>query len=472
MAKTTLVGFLQSIREFQKPAMNKIFHLLLPLFIVTGTCDAQKKVSSAIKKPTPFKIRKPAPMIKYEEPSKKKAEVGEPANIGSNAVHAEKRDAKFNQYSNNAVLSANDIVLNNLILKVDTEKKITGNALLIYGSNGKIFSYDLDRQTINWRYLETGITSSGSNRFNVNGATLYVPYIDGTLAALDVNTGSVYWKDKIGLRRDKSLLTRQNATINNDQIFIAARNSNLYAINKKNGSMAWNYELQYEFNIYPPVIIGDGIYINNAPYIYKFQAQTGKPAWQRNFTKAMYASMVADGKRLYATDESNTLYAINPDADSSIDWEFKLSDNQYGVGENIIIDKGTIYMAGKANPDSKATSIYGISAADGKQLWKTDLAKDEVVSLNMIDGQIYGYMKDNLFTIDPEDGKLLHSVKPPEEPISNIIRETETSLLYLSQNGLVRISKIDKNFKLIPVSELKTDEPESKANIQLVTKDN
>ncbi len=457
--------------DLNQPAMNKKICLLLPFLVFTSVCDAQTKVTPKIKKPVPLKIRKPERTIKYEDASKKRAEINETSDIGPNVIQSAKGNTKFNTYSNNTVLTEGDIVLTNLDRKVDMEKKIAANALLIYGSNGKIISFDLEKQKVNWGYMEKGITSSGSNRFNVDGATLFVPYIDGTLTALDINTGAVYWKDRIGLLRDKSVLTRQNAVVDKDLLFIAARNSNLYAINKYKGTMVWNYELQYEFNIFPPVVMGEGVYINNAPYVYKFQAQTGKPAWKRNFDKAMYATIVVDGKRLYATNESNTLYAINPDASSSIDWEFKLSDNQYGVGENIIMESDAIYLAGKANPGSKATSIYGIGATDGKQLWKTDLPKEEVMSLNMIDGKIYGYMKDNLFIIDSKDGKLLNSVKPPESPISNIMKETENTLLYLSPNGLVRISRTDETFKLIPIAELKIEEAGSRANIQLVAKD-
>lgn len=451
--------------------MKKIIYLLLLLFIITGVCEAQQKAATGIKKPAPLKIKKPAPMIKYEDPSLK-AKANQTAETAPIAIHAEKSDPKFNTYSNNAVLTDADIVLNKLTRKVDTAKKITGSALLIYSSNGKVTSFNLDRQAVNWSYLEAGITSSGSNRFSIDGAALYVPYVDGTLTALDINTGSVYWRDKIGLRRDKSLLTRQNAVTDQHHLFIAARNSNFYAIDKLSGNMAWNYELQYEFNIYPPVVMGDGVYINNAPYLYKFEARGGKPGWKRSFGKAMYARVVADGKRLYAADESNALYAINPEASSSIDWEFKLSDNQYGVGENIILDNGVIYLAGKANPSSKATSIYAVNALDGKQLWKTDLAKEEVTSLDLVDGQLYGYIKDNFFMIDARDGKLLNSSKPPEPPISNIIKENENTLLYLGQNGLIRISKADKSFKLIPVAELKIEEAGSQANIQLIGKGN
>lgn len=444
----------------------------MPLFIVTGVCDAQKKVTPKIKKPPPFAIKKPVPMIEDVDSSKKEPEVIETADINLNAVQSDKQGDTFNKYSNNRVLTEKDMVLSHLNREVDVAKKISSNALLIYGSNGTVLSFDLTRQAVNWSYTETGITNSGSNKFNVDGATLYVPYIDGTLTALDINTGSVYWRDNIGFRRDKSLLTRQNAVINKDLLFVAARNSNLYAINKQKGTLVWNYELQYEFNIYPPVVMGEDVYINNAPYVYKFEAQTGKPAWQRGFNKAMYATMVADQKRLYATNESNTLYAVNPDASSSIDWEFKLSDNQYSVGENIILNSGVIYLAGKANPDSKASSIYGINTTDGKQLWKTDLAKEEVMDLNMIDGQLFGYMKDSLFIIDPKNGKLLYSVSPPEMPISNIVRETESTVLYVSRNGLVRFSKPDKSFQLIAIPALKMEEAESRTTIRLVAKEN
>lgn len=491
-ACTTLCHFSESCVQINKNGHKNCFDrsdmkyikfaLICFSMAIASVCYAQKKKVIKIKKPIYKALPKPPAVEKYSDSIKMIVDtvgiVAEPV-MGSATIatdysppKAEKGNDGFNQYSNNRVFTDADVLLNKQMKKVDEADRVSQDALLIYGNNGSVVSFDLQKETVNWTYAEKDIKSSGANKFSVDHATVYLPYINGTVTALNVNTGSVNWRDKISLNAEKSILTRQDAVVDKGLLFIAARNSNIYAVNKIDGTLAWNYRLDFEFNIFAPIILNEGVYINNAPYVYKFEAQTGKAIWQRGFKWAMYAKMVTDGKRVYATNERNTLFALNPAGMSTIDWEFNLLDNQYGVDENVILNNGIIYLAGKVNPDSQASSVYAVNTADGKQIWKTDLPKGRITNFSLIDGQIYGYMKDNFFIIDAKNGKQVLLVKPLEEPLSNMIRENASTVLYISKNGLVRYSKAKKSFKLTPIAQLKTEDTDDNTTIQLVTKEN
>ncbi|MEE1944074.1 PQQ-binding-like beta-propeller repeat protein [Pedobacter sp. KR3-3] len=376
------------------------------------------------------------------------------------------KDDKLNPYSNNKILTADDIVTTQVTFKVNTADKLHQDALLIYGNNGTVVSFDLVSKKTNWTYKESNIDNNSANRFTVENATAYIPFVDGSIIALNLNTGKAYWKAKIGFNRDKMLLRRQTALTHGDLLYVAARNSNFYALNKVNGEMIWNYKLPYEYNIYPPILSNDEIFINNAPYVYKFDAQVGKAIWQRNFGKAMYAKMVTDGQRIYACNESSTLFAIDPSGQSTIDWQFNLADNQYGVDENIIVKQGTIYLAGKGGPSSKTTSVYALKASDGQQLWKTDFPAEKIETIDWIDEKIIGYLKDQLFVLDAKTGKELFKTNPTEKPISNIVFTDAQTLLYVSKNGVVTYNLGNKQLSLSPVAALKIEKTDNQTYIQ------
>lgn len=453
--------------------MKKSFLVILPFLMAGSLCYAQKKTSRIPKKPKLIAVPAPPKIEEYKadtvvtEQRQSTGEAPMPIDVSPTIYSG----SESNQFSNNKVLTKDDILLTDLTLKVDEKAKVIKDALLIYGSNGTVVSFDPVQKKVNWSYTEKGIKSSYDNKFSVDHATVYIPYADGTITALNVNTGALNWRDKIGMPSDNTLLVKQNAMLSNGLVYVASKNSNFYAIDKINGSMVWNYRLDYKFNIYPPVAANNAVYINNAPYVYKFEARTGKGIWRRGFKKAMYAKMLADKKYLYATNESSTLSAVDlNDPAGAIAWEFNLEDNQYGVDENIILNNGVIYLAGKSNPDSKASSLYAVNAADGKKLWRADLPKKRILDISLIDNQIYGYMEDNFFVINTKDGKLVFTTKPEEEPVSNIISESPKTVLYMSRNGLVRYYKSDKRFELLNIPELKTEKMEDRASIQFVKK--
>lgn len=456
--------------------------LILGIFLLASLyVQAQEqKQTTTTKKTAVKKPQKPAPLpppprpmppkpIPVPAPPKKenvKVDIAVDAPLPAPPVPMAPRDDRSNPNSNNQVLTAEDIITTQVSFNVNTADRLHRDALLIYGSNGTVVSFDLASKKANWIYKEPAANTNSANRFTVENAVAYIPFVDGSLTALNLNTGKAYWKAKIGLNRDKMLLRRQTALINGDLLFLAARNSNFYALNKVNGEMMWNYKLAYEYNIYPPVLANNEVFINNAPYVYKFDAQSGKAIWKRNFGKAMYAKMVTDGQRVYAANESKTLYALDPSGQSAIIWEFNLADNQYGINENIIIDKGIIYLAGKGNPSSPASSVYAINANDGKTIWKADLPVEEIENMNLIDDKITGYLKDQLFILDSKTGKEIFRFVPAEKPLSNILFADPQTLLYVSKNGVVTYNLNNKKANLMAVPALKIEKTDNQTAIQ------
>ncbi|WP_118973274.1 PQQ-binding-like beta-propeller repeat protein [Taibaiella koreensis] len=362
-----------------------------------------------------------------------------------------------NRYSNNQVATSDNILVTRVRPETVPPAAILKDALIIYATNGSILSWDMEQKKTNWTYKEKEVADNGGNRFSVDGALLYIPFVNGAITALDANTGKTFWADKIGLEKNEALLTGQAAPISGDKVFIAARNNNLYAIDKRTGAMVWNYRLEYPYNIYSPLLVNDALFINNAPYIYKFIAESGQAIWQRGFSKAMYSAIVSDGRRVYAGDEDKTLYAINPADTSRIDWKFSLEDEQFHIDENLIAGEGVLYLAGKANPGSTASSVYAVRMSDGKKLWRSDLPASGIADLCLSGKLLYGYIDETIFVLDAATGEQMIMIPTEEVPVSNIIAEEDgETMLYLSNKGLVRYNHTKGTFVTTPIPGLQT----------------
>ncbi|GAA6772827.1 hypothetical protein AAGS39_35810 [Flavobacterium sp. CGRL2] len=137
-------------------------------------------------------------------------------------------------------------------------KKVTLDeaSILIYDYDGSLFSYDLETETIGWTVKATDShTEMCANKVTIADGVVYVPFINGEIFAIDNETGSIFWKSRLGNITDQIVLKDQTPVIHNGKLYITAQNqnqgSNLYALDIKDGSLAWNYKLDSATNEIP-----------------------------------------------------------------------------------------------------------------------------------------------------------------------------------------------------------------------------
>lgn len=365
----------------------------------------------------------------------------EPASM---AISVGTRNDGRNQYSNNKVLTSDDMLLNELYEPVG--KGVTPNlmTLFVYSYDGKLAAYDLKASTQQWAFTaQDSVESTGRNGFALHEGVIYIPFINGEIYAINSITGKPFWFDKISFDRKKQRIKGQYPYVYEGMLFIPSVNSNLYALDARTGKLSWNYRLDYPYNHIPTVAVNSRLFVPNAPYIYSFDAKTGEALYQRAFQRAMYASPVTDGEYAIVADESNMIYALNPH-DMSIVWEYKLEDNRYGIKGKMKCEDGKLYIAPFCHGFSPSPSVYCIDSKNGKQLWRTNLDKPEVTYIELLGGRIYGYTKDGvLFGLDKATGETLFEIQPTNLPASNLELYGATHLLYYSRQGVVKLSLED-----------------------------
>ncbi|KFC20695.1 PQQ-binding-like beta-propeller repeat protein [Chryseobacterium sp. FH1] len=352
-------------------------------------------------------------------------------------------ESKSNQYSNNKILTTEDIVITEDIKPITGKEKVLSDAFIIYKNDGTVVSYDLESKKQKWEYKFTdGSKEKMRNGFNIENGILYVASSKKQLVALNVNDGSAYWKNDIGLED----ITRRYATngqflpISKSLIFLPTFNKNLYAFNKTTGQHIWNYQMQFEFNQYSPAVTDAYLIVPNAPWVYCFETQTGKALWQRGFKdRPMYTLPKIDDERAYVADEIDMVYALNLKNNANIDWEFKLGEKESKIGETMILNNGILYFATSSGLSAKKkANVYALDSKSGKSLWKTEIEEfGKIKSLQQFENTIIGFAegeKNFMFVVDSKNGKAKTVLQPKENAISNVVKYSQNSVAFLTRN--------------------------------------
>ncbi|KFF18835.1 outer membrane protein assembly factor BamB family protein [Flavobacterium hydatis] len=348
-------------------------------------------------------------------------------------------------YSNDKLLP-NEVVTNKVISPLQ-KVELDEVAILIYDYDGSIFSYDFDSEDNNWTVKATDAnTEMCANKVTIHDGVVYIPFINGEIFAIDNVTGDAFWKSRLGNITDQIILKDQTPVIHNGKLYITAQNqdqtSNLYALNTKDGSLAWTYKLDTPNNDIPVLFFDNKIFTQSASNVYSFDANTGKVLNQKTFEEPMYGKPVTDGENVFIANEKDLLFALSPNK-LDILWQFKLDENQHNIKERIFSKDKKVYFAAHG---SKVSSVYAVDSKTGTQLWKTDFKDDNVEYITEHDDTLWGYTrKGKLFKLDLSNGQIILEIKLTTIPVSNIeFPEDDNLFYYYCDAGLIQYNLQDK----------------------------
>ncbi|MGO4772032.1 PQQ-binding-like beta-propeller repeat protein [Flavobacterium sp. W22_SRS_FK3] len=339
--------------------------------------------------------------------------------------------------SDETASTVNDMVTNKTIKPV-TKVPLDEALILIYDYDGNLFTFDLESETIAWTVKATdSYTEMCANAVVLIDGVLYVPFINGEIFAIDNSTGEIFWKSRLGTVTDQIVLKNQIPVINNGKLFITAQSpiNNIYALNTKDGSLAWKYKLDSTNNDIPVLYFDNKIFTKSGSNVYSFEANTGKLLNQKGFEEAMSGKPVTDGENVFIASEKNGIYALTPDK-LDVLWEFKFDENQHSVKERIFCKENKVYFAAQG---PEVSSLYAVDSKTGTQIWKTDFKNDNIEYVIEESDNIWGYTrKKKLFQIDLTNGEIASEVKLTTQPISNFEFFDDNSLFYYSDAALIQ----------------------------------
>lgn len=345
----------------------------------------------------------------------------------------------------NKTLAAEEMVTSKA-MKTLKKVPLDEASILIYDYDGSLFSYDLESESIVWTVkAKDSYTEMCANKVTLADGVVYVPFINGEIFAIDNQTGDVFWKSRLGNVADQIVLKDQTPIISNGKLYITAQNqnqnSNLYALDIKDGSLAWNYKLDSADNDVTPLVFDNKVFIGSASNFYCFDTN-GKALGQKTFPEAMSGKPVTDGEKIFVANAKNTVYALNSKLD--IVWEFKFDENQFNIKDRMICSDKKLYFGTQG---TNVTSLYSVDSKTGTQLWKTDFKDDNIEYITKENDNIWGYTrKARLFELDATNGEIAYELKLTTQPVSNIEFPNDDNLLYYyCDAGLIQFDLKEKD---------------------------
>lgn len=340
-------------------------------------------------------------------------------------------------YSNNKVLTINDMVTNKVINPL---KKVAldGQSILIYDYDGSLMSFNLESEAFNWTVKASDShTEMCANQVTLKDGVIYVPFINGEIFAIDNKTGQIFWKSRLGNITDQIILKNQIPVIDEGKLFITTQdpNNNIYALDIKDGSLIWNYKLDATNNDIPVLFFDNKVFTQSGTNFYSFEANTGKLLAQKSFEEAIHGKAVTDGENVFVANEKNVLFALNPN-NLDILWQFKLDENQHNIKDRIFSKDKKVYFADQG---PEVSSLYALDSKTGTQIWKTDFKGDNIEYIVEESDNAWGYTrKGKLFQIDMANGEIAFEIKLSTLPISNLEFAEDNYLYYYSDAALIQ----------------------------------
>jgi outer membrane protein assembly factor BamB len=142
----------------------------------------------------------------------------------------------------------------------------------------------------------------------VAAGVIYVISFDGSLASVELRTGRVIWKREYNSYR--------RVTIAGNNLFVVDANSNVYALDKRNGVELWSQGSLKKRLLTAATPIGDYIVAGDKfGYLHWFNQSDGQivariPVGDDDEDESIYTAPVVDGKMLYTQTRDGKLVAI------------------------------------------------------------------------------------------------------------------------------------------------------------------
>lgn len=212
---------------------------------------------------------------------------------------------------------------------------IDGDALYVQAGGGLV-KIDTKSGEILWRVLDDGGGMNGSAFSSpiiaeLHGRRQLLVQSRSALYGIEISDGSTIWKKDIESFRGMNILT---PTVWNDSVFTSSYGGKAWLFGFEPAATGeWKVNTLWENKVQAymssPLVVGESLYVHlrNQRFVC-LDMKSGKEHWtSRPYGK--YWSMITNGEKILALDETGMLYLIQPNtAEFTILSERKVSENE------------------------------------------------------------------------------------------------------------------------------------------------
>lgn len=192
----------------------------------------------------------------------------------------------------------------------------TNGGAIVGTATGKLQVNIIDSGIVAWEAAVT--TPSGATELErivdidskpiVFGGNIYTISYDGTLAAVELRSGRVIWK--------REYSSYQSIALNGNSLFVVDNNSNIYAIDRRNGVELWSQGRLKGRNLTGPVSMGNDIVVGDEfGFLHWLDQQEGTLVARYQLggddeDEAIFSTPVVADSTLYATTRDGVIAAV------------------------------------------------------------------------------------------------------------------------------------------------------------------
>jgi len=287
--------------------------------------------------------------------------------------------------------------------------------------------------TVKWKF-HTGGFVIGSPA--VAGGVVYIGSTDGSLYAVDVQSGTSKWKFDA-----KSRVVSSPAVING-VVYFTAYDGNFYAVDAASGQLKWKFQTggerrfagthlhgsqpaaenmpdPFDFYLSSPAVWNGAVFFGSGDgNVYSLNAASGALNWKFKTGDVVHASPAIAGGVVFIGSWDSYFYAIDA-ATGKQRWRFKTGEdpdthNQVGIQASAAVANGIVYFG------CRDSNFYALDAATGEKKWVFPNKGSWVIgSAAVRDGKVYFATSDSgLFhAVDAKSGAPIFSLSFQKWPM-------------------------------------------------------
>ena len=258
------------------------------------------------------------------------------------------------------------------------------------------FSPSLNVQKVWGDRIGKGAARSGARMRPVFAdGRLYASGVDGTIAAIDAQSGHTIWAKKLGQRHGFILHHGKNSlewaggpSVSGDLLVVGSLEGVVQAFDAGTGAERWHAQVSSEVVTAPAISDGVVVVRSNDGRLYGFDAADGSRKWIFDRTTVPILSLrgnsaprIANGV-VYAGEDNGKMIALRV-ADGTPVWEQTLSPGEgrseierlQDIDGTLAVGEGLIYASGYRG------QVAALTAETGRPVWAHELSSYTGVAL-------------------------------------------------------------------------------------------
>jgi outer membrane protein assembly factor BamB len=240
--------------------------------------------------------------------------------------------------------------------------------------------------------------------------TFVIGNSDGSVYALDLETGDLRWSFETGHRVWATPL------IVGDTVYVGSMDRHLYALNISDGEIVWDFETKGAFASQP--VLEDGtLYIGAFDdKLYAIDAETGEERWHFAGENWFWGGLTVHQDVLYAVDVDGNAYALDLNTGDPIWHQALLGPDDQAVavraGPTLTEDYSKLLVG------SEDGLLFALDTADGSEVWNSAadgqvLTPPVVGEETVYEARIYAPFRVRALRVD--NGNQIWAYPPPDE---------------------------------------------------------